>query len=59
MIYRLLSYRKRSFDQALSLGINIANPLDGRNVEVPYSIEYETRDAYTSEFCLQDWRYKT
>lgn len=50
MIYRLLSYRKRSFDQALSLGINIANPLDGRNVEVPYSIEYETRDAYTSEF---------
>ena len=50
LIYRLLSFRKRSFDQALSLGINIANPLDGRNVEVPYSIEYETRNADTSAF---------
>lgn len=50
LIYRLLLFRKHSFDQAISLGINIANPLDGRNVEVPYTIEYETRNADTSAF---------
>ena len=50
LIYRLLLFRKYSFDQAISLGINIANPLDGRNVEVPYTIEYETRSAGTSAF---------
>lgn len=50
LIYRLLLFRKYSFDQAISLGINIANPLDGRNVEVPYTIEYETRNADTSAF---------
>ena len=50
LIYRLLSYKKKMFDQALALGLNIANPLDGRNVEVPYSIEYETRNDETSSF---------
>lgn len=50
LIYRLLAFKKLSFDQALAFGLNIANPLEGRNVKVPFTIEYETRHNETSSF---------
>ncbi len=56
LIYKMLSFKKNAFDKLksneafLSAGVKIDNPLEKRNVSVPYSIEYETRHEETSAF---------
>lgn len=50
LIYQILSFHKKSYQDAIDKGLPIANPLAEVNVTAPYNIEYETRQKVTSSF---------
>lgn len=58
LIYKMLSYKKKAFQDFISQGLPMDNPLKDKNVSAPYTIEYETRHMETASFLSKIGREK-
>lgn len=58
LIYQILSYKKKEYQDYITQGVPMDNPLEGKDVTAPYNIEYETRQSKTSSFVEKVGREK-
>lgn len=50
LIYQMLAFQKKAFQQPIEQGSPGTKSLEGKSVDCPYEIEYETRQEATNSF---------